>query len=61
MGRYEEHLKAERAKAARIWNGIIYTPEVPEHRDPGTHMTARDEYRSWVEESARHMRRPDNY
>jgi hypothetical protein len=52
VGRYEEHLKAERAKA-NIWNGVVMTHEVPEPRDPLTHMSARDEERAWADESAR--------
>lgn len=58
MGRYEEHIRAERAKA-RVWDGIIYAPETPERRDPITHMSGKDEERRWRAESARLAVRED--
>jgi hypothetical protein len=47
---YEERLKEARAKA-RIWDGKIMMPEVPEHRDELTGLTARDEERRWRDQA----------
>jgi hypothetical protein len=54
MGRYEDHLRAERAK---LLGPVVHVmlPEIPERRDPITRMSARDEEFMWRQESARLM------
>ena len=52
MGRYEDHLRAERAKLLAPLVHVLL-PETPERRDPISHMSARDEEFMWRQESAR--------
>jgi hypothetical protein len=48
VGRYEEHIRAERAKA-NVWNGIVKTPEMEGERD-ALMGSAKDEERRWARE-----------